>query len=214
MKHCYILLTLLSFSVVSLQAQSENWKLRTNKNGVKVYTQKVTGSSFEAFRGVMELECSIGSAVAVIRDIAAYPQWVYMTDTAMVLKTEGNVNYLYSVSKAPWPVSKRDVVYMSRMVQNPDTKEVIITLASVPDYFPLKPGMVRIPEASGFWQFTPMRSGNITVTYQVHSETGGSIPSWLSNMAATEAPYNILQNLRERVKLEKYRDAKPEGIIP
>jgi hypothetical protein len=214
MKKLTLSIFLAFLASVTLWAQTENWKLRTNKNGIKVYTQKVEGSSFEAFKGETVLNCKLTTAVAVLRDIPSYPQWIYMTDTALVLKTEGNEMYLYSVSKAPWPVSKRDVPYLSRMDQNPDTREVLISLTAVPDYIPPKPGMVRIPKANGFWKLTPIEADKVKVAYQMHSETGGSIPAWLSNMAATDAPYNILLKLHERVLLEKYRTASPEGIVP
>ena len=41
------------------------------------------------------------------------------------------------------------------------------------------------------------KGDNLTeVTYQVHTEPGGSVPSWLANSFVVDAPFNTLSGLR------------------
>jgi len=38
------------------------------------------------------------------------------------------------------------------------------------------------------------------VTYQVHTEPGGSVPAMVANKFVVEAPFNTLKGLRERAE--------------
>jgi hypothetical protein len=194
-------------------AKDYEWKISLEKEGITVYTSKVEGSDFDAFKGTIEVNASLNTVASVIRDVPAYPEWIYMTSSATLLNSEGNVFYLYSISKSPWPVSPRDIVYESRMVQNPETKEILITMKGVPDYIPKKDDFVRIDKADGFWLLTPIEGNRVRVTFQMNAEPGGKIPAWMSNMASTESPYTTLFNLRKMVSEEKYKNSKIEGIV-
>lgn len=68
-----------------------------------------------------------------------------------------------------------------------------------PDYLPAVEGYVRVTRVDGFWQFTPL-DDKTEVTYQVHMDPGGSVPSWLANKFVVEAPFNTLRALRERAQ--------------
>jgi hypothetical protein len=56
-----------------------------------------------------------------------------------------------------------------------------------------------VAEVKGFWKLVP--KGDATeVTYQVHTEPGGSVPSWLANKFVVEAPFNTLKHLKARAE--------------
>ena len=42
----------------------------------------------------------------------------------------------------------------------------------------------------------PKGADQTEVTYQVHTEPGGSVPSWLANKFVVEAPFNTLKALK------------------
>jgi hypothetical protein len=54
------------------------------------------------------------------------------------------------------------------------------------------------------------------VTWQHHTEPGGSIPNWLVNKLIVDTPFNTLRNLRSIVQEEKYEKVKlknsPDGV--
>lgn len=66
----------------------------------------------------------------------------------------------------------------------------------MPEYLPEVDGYVRVSRIDGFWEFAPKEGGEVEVTYQVHTEPGGNVPSWLANKFVVEAPYNTLRQLR------------------
>jgi hypothetical protein len=57
-----------------------------------------------------------------------------------------------------------------------------------------------VAQVDGFWKFTPKGADQIEVTYQVHTEPGGDVPSWLANKFVVDAPFNTLKALRERAE--------------
>jgi hypothetical protein len=114
----------------------------------------------------------------------------------------------YTVIHAPWPVSDRDTVTYSKIVQDPKSKIVTIYLKGVPGQYPVQSGKVRVPSLKGFWQFIPNKNGYTTVVYQLHSEPGGSLPDALANSTVVDIPYNTLLNMHKVVKQEKYQTGK------
>ena len=103
-------------------------------------------------------------------------------------------------------MTDRDLITHSRVIQNAKTLAVTILMHSKPSYIPRVKGLIRVPKSIGFWFFKPVKNGRVMVIYQLHSEPGGSIPSWLSNSAVVDMPYNTLRNLRREVV--RYRNAR------
>jgi len=68
-------------------------------------------------------------------------------------------------------------------------------------------------EAIGFWLFDPIESDKVEITYQMHIDPGGSIPAWVLNMFIVDAPIDDLKAIRERVKMEKYENAKYDFLV-
>ena len=72
-------------------------------------------------------------------------------------------------------------------------------LEGVPKYIPEEKGFVRVAKVDGFWKFVP-KGDQIEVTYQVHTEPGGSVPSMVANKFVVDAPFNTLKALKERAE--------------
>jgi hypothetical protein len=202
----------LSLFATFVHAQEDGWIKRLDKEGIKVFTTKAENSDLDVFRGTVEVESTLSAIVAVISDIGNYPLWMYKTEKASLIKTEGHTQYVYTVSSAPWPVKPRDNISMNQLKQNPDNLEILITMKAIPDYLPHKEEYIRIPEAMGFWNLTPLEKKMIRITFQMKSETGGNIPAKLANLSAVQAPYQTLSNLREEIKKPEYKFKRIMGI--
>jgi len=73
-------------------------------------------------------------------------------------------------------------------------------LEGVPTYKPEAKGYVRVAQVEGFWKLVPKGDNQTEVTYQVHTEPGGSVPSWLANKFVVDAPFNTLKALKEHAE--------------
>ena len=151
--------------------------------------------------------------MALVVDIAAHPAWIHTCTEGRLLKTVSEKEtFTYSVNGAPWPVSDRDAVVRNVIQQDPETLEVTITITAFPDYIPEKPYLMRVRKIDGYWSFNPLTNSQVQVIYQVHNEPGGKIPSWLVNSIVITQPYHTLKNMKKRVKVPKYRQAKYDFI--
>lgn len=183
--------------------------LEKEKNGVKVYTRRIEGSSLKEFKGVTAIRTSLTSLVALMDDTDALPRWLHNCGSAKLVQRISLAERItYTTVKAPWPVSDRDTVSYSKIVQDPKSRIITIYLKGMPDRYPVQSGKVRVPSLKGFWQFIPNKNGYVTVIYQLHSEPGGSIPDALANSTTTDIPYYTLLNMHRIVKEEKYQNAK------
>jgi hypothetical protein len=52
------------------------------------------------------------------------------------------------------------------------------TEAAEPNALPQKSGRVRIQRLKGYWSYVEISPGELDVTYSMHSEPGGNLPSW------------------------------------
>jgi hypothetical protein len=146
--------------------------------------------------------------VALIMDISTSVDWVYHTKSAMLIKqVSPNELYYYSEVNLPWPTENRDFVAHLIVSKNPGTKVVTIDGPAVKGMVPEKKGVVRINESKGKWTITPVGKDQIKVEYTLHTNPGGSIPSWLVNMFAAEGPLKIFENIKVQLQKPAYKNS-------
>jgi len=197
---------LLLFSVfLSFNSFSQEWELRKDSDGIKVFTRDVKGSSIQEFRGEVVAKSNLSTILSVIDNIADYPKWMYKCSYAERLKkVSESSGYSYSVLQQSWPVTDRDACTFYNVTQDSVTFVVTISIKGVSTYIPEKPDRVRMPKIKGSWQLIPVSKGVTKIVYQIHSEAGGEVPASLVNMFVTNTPYNNLLNLKKIVESPLY----------
>ena len=209
-----LFLAFLLFMVFILPHNLWGWELAKDKEGIKVYTREIKGSAFKEYRAVMKIEASLSSLVALVDDIAECHAWIHTCKEGKLLKrVSPKESYTYTINHAPWPVSDRDAVVHNTISQEPQSRVVIISIRGAPEYVPEKPGLVRVKKIKGSWRFSPGKDGLAEVLYQVHSEPGGNIPSWLVNSIVISQPFNTMKNMKKVDRQSKYLKAKFDYIL-
>jgi hypothetical protein len=206
-KYCIIALAgfALSFSGIG----QEGWKLQKDKDGIKVYTRDSDKSAFDEFRATMQLNQSIHSFVAVMRDVESLQKWAYNVKNARPLMILGDsLQYYYSEVSIPFPFTDRDGIYRNSYTWKSDSSLLVIDIDILPDYIEKKEGFVRIPFGKGFWRVKVLEDKRIDITFQMVVDPGGGVPSWLANMFVNETPTYTLTKLREIIVKEKYQNQK------
>jgi len=197
---------LLVLTITSALAQND-WKLSTDKEGIKIYTSIVPDSKIKAVKVECDLNATPAQLVAVVMDINTAPDWVYHVKSAKLVKQVSPAElYYYSEVTLPWPVANRDFVAHLIASQNPDTKVVTIDGPAVPGFVPVKKGIVRIGHSFGKWIITPIGTDQVHVEYSIHVDPGGSLPAWLVNIFATDAPLKIFENLKVQLQKPVYKN--------
>ncbi|WP_313027464.1 START domain-containing protein [Pseudomonas lopnurensis] len=193
----YLLAGVLCLASCWAQA-AEDWQLAKDEDGIKVYLQAVPGSPYKAYRGVTVIDADMGTLRRLMDSAADACTWIHECKEQKLLRREERQAWTYTRFNTPWPVTPRDCVV--HITEHEESDGAIRReLEAVPGYLPDEDGYVRVTRVDGYWGFVP-RDGKIEVTYQVHTEPGGSVPSWLANKFVVEAPYNTLRALRERAQ--------------
>lgn len=180
-------------------ACAEDWQLAKDEAGIKVYLSDVPGSKYKAYRGVTLIKSDIAKLRALQEDVAASCAWIHECQEQKLLKHEGDKSWTYTRFSTPWPVTPRDSILEVTTEQGADGG-LIRKLHGVPDYQPQEKGFVRVASVEGHWSMTPKADGMVEVVYQVHTDPGGSVPSWLSNKFVVEAPFNTLKGMRDKAQ--------------
>ena len=213
-KHFFGVLALSICLMGSLQVQAQvegidyDWKLKTDKSGIKVFTSNVPGSAFRATLATMTVDAFPASIVALIMDLENCKKWIKSCKKARVLEDiSATENYVYSVTSVPFPMKSRDMIGHVVWEVNSQTGKVTATGRAIPDRLELKKGLIRIEHADSNWHFTPLADGKTLVENYTHVDPNGPVPAFLVNLLLVGTPYNTFKGLRQRLKEGHYDNA-------
>ena len=139
-------------------------------------------------------------------DLESYPSFMPFTAECRVLKREKNSVYIYQ-RISPGIVTDRD--YTLRVVEKswPSSGAMAYSTqwTSANDVGPDKrKGVLRIQNCEGSWLLEPETSAKTRATYTVFTDTGGSLPAWIANLASSIGIRKIFTAVRRQVKDPKY----------
>lgn len=186
-------------ALVATGAQAEDWQTAKDQDGITVSLAAIPGSDYKAYRGVTTIKAPLAKVKALQEDAAGACAWIHECKLQKLLKTEGDKSWTYTQFNTPWPVTPRDSVMEITTVQGADGS-LTRNLKEVPTYMPEEKGFVRVAQVDGFWKLVPKGADSTEVTYQVHTEPGGSVPSFVANKFVVDAPFNTLKALREKAE--------------
>ncbi len=189
-----LILSILSVQIVS----SQNWQLKKEASGIKIYTRTIQGYKLKEFKGVATVDADLKEIEEALRDAKNHSEWLANCEESEILEDRGDEMIVYSVTEAPFPLSDRDNV--AEIIFKKNGSDLKVTLEGKPNYIPEKDDYVRVPFLSAYWLLEPLSDGKTQVTYQVHADPGGSVPTWLVNSFAVDNPYKTLECLRNYLK--------------
>lgn len=190
---------LLTFSLVAALAQND-CTLKLNKDSINIYSCKVEGQKFKASKSTFYLNSTLSQLAALVFDVDFYYAWNYKAKSARLLKKISDKEIIYHTEvNSPAPVDNRDFVIRLTAEQNPHTKELIIEAISIPGYIPEMKNVVRVPFSRAKWTIKPVSPTRLYVEYYVEIDLGGSVPAWMVNMVAHQAPHETFKALRENI---------------
>jgi hypothetical protein len=192
----------------------EDWKLKSNKDGIEVYVKDAENSDLKAIRVKCSLQATVSQITAIVLDVNTGAEWVYSTKSSTLLKQVSPLEvYYYSEVALPWPLTNRDFVAHLKASQNPATKVVTIDGPVIHNYVPEKKGIVRVNNSSGKWIISPAPKNMVKIDYTLVTNPGGSIPTWLVNLFAAKGPTETFRMLKEQAAKPAYKRVKLPSIV-
>jgi hypothetical protein len=195
----------------------DGWTLRQvdEAAGIQVWLETDPGP-YPRFRARMSLpHTRLASAVALLRDAASMPLWVYATKSAQHLSGGGGATGVSRViNELPGPLSDRESVVQWAWAV--DATGRVVTLSGRPAESPPEPlpDTVRMPGFASSWTLRALRGADedgVEVEFEGWANPGGNLALPFMRVFVAEsvwlAPLNTLRGMQKMLPLEPYRSA-------
>jgi hypothetical protein len=174
------------------------WKLKIDKDSIQVYTASSANSPINDIRISCTTHTSLSRLAGVIANFNAYPDWVYGTKSAYLVKQLSPADlYYYSEISFPWPAANRDFVSHVTVQQDTPTRIVHILAENIPGMVDEKRGVVRILHSVGKWTLTPLPNNAVAINYLLSVDPGGTLPPWIINVFSVKGPFETFRQLKK-----------------
>lgn len=192
----FLIISILTCLIVQAQ---KDWELVEDEDGIEVYIKDNPLSEFKAFKGLTFLKTDFESIHKILTDHSMH-QEVFPNNAGakLIEEKDGEYQIYYSLVDSPWPVDDRDGVYKTVFDFQENTRRYHIK--AIDGYVEEKPDVVRITQTISEWTLTRVSEGKIKVEYEVYSDPGGSVPSWLANATIIDQPIETLLAIRRKVE--------------
>src|SRR5207302_687265 len=184
---CALITIFLSGIAVSIfaaePAQTEDWKLVKQSNGVAIYSRPHAGSKLKEFKAVGEIDAATKTVHNVIDDVEAYTSFMpYTTECRVIARKDDSIltyqrvspkivsdrDYTLRIQKKSWPV-ENGLAYLNRW--EPANEDGPAE----------KPGVFRVKVCNGSWLLEPAGEGKTRATYSVFTDSGIVGPAFIAN---------------------------------
>ncbi|KAH9192288.1 hypothetical protein AeNC1_005728 [Aphanomyces euteiches] len=173
------------------------WSLAKEMDGVVVSRGVVPGNEWNCMKAVTRIQCSAEFLAGKLTDPTTMTSYDDNTDSVDVIKVvDDNTKILHVRAKAVFPTTAREVVIVT--AKGPIENGIVIATRSIEhEEVPLNPCYVRATTYISGYILTPISETECEVTMIVHMNLGGSVPSFIINMFAVDAPISLLRRLRD-----------------
>ncbi len=185
----YITLTILYFTNIKAQ---EDWELVKHKNKIKVYTRKLPGSDYVAFKAVMSVNATDKQIISTLKAITEYPNWFAYTASTTLLKETSNQIHFVMETDYPWPYNNECMSYTMEFTKKENGLHKI-TIAGTDQKTNCKQNLKK---ANGYI-LLKTDENQTKIIYIFHSEPSQNIPPWVINPNIHEMPYKTFIALRK-----------------
>jgi len=186
------------------EASPGEWKFISDQDGVTIYRRQRTRS--KESKAIGDIAASTDVVHAVLEDVDSYPSFMPYTAECRILKREGDSLIAYQRISAPM-VSDRDYTIRVRTTVKKTDGGTTYSSHWMTDNGagpPEKRGVVRVNLCEGSWLLEPTGPNSTHATYQIYSDSGGYIPSFIKNTAGPAGIRKLFAAIRKQVTNPKY----------
>lgn len=206
-KQLILCFSLTALWCVSNPANAQEWELKKEKKGIKVWTADKEESRIKQFKAEMIIEADMENVVAILLDVDNMHTWYDRIDFAKELKRNNAFSAVYLIKFGlPWPVKDRYAVVQSEITYDKESKTATIISKNEKGYLSEYEGLVRTSMLNSGWEVQSMEHGRVRVLHYGHMDPSGNIPAWLANSSIENGPIKTLSRMVE--KLPEYKGVK------
>jgi carbon monoxide dehydrogenase subunit G len=184
----------------AIAAEDAGWALVVERNGIEVYARALPGSAVKEVRATTEIAVPPAQVFAILLDSDKFVEFMpYIVEVRTVARDSPAVWYLYQRISPPF-VSNRDYTLRHQSFEEPQRGRYELRWEAANGHGPAaRGGVVRVEICAGSYIVEGLDGGARTrLTYQLHTDPGGSLPKWVINLANVESVPALLQAIARR----------------
>jgi hypothetical protein len=209
LRHRVCALILLAAAAALASDGNTSWKLRFERDDIRVYSNRVPGSPIDELKGECVLDAPLEVVAQVMLDVPSYTRWI--ADCVEARKfdcSDLTTCKLYFTLAMPWPVRDRDIVLQSTTEFLPSEGRIIGSVTALKEELvPKQKNRVRITSMRGTWIFEGINADTTRATFICWADPAGYVPAFIINMASVDVPFRTLRGLRNIVRDDAYKKA-------
>lgn len=185
------------FIICCFSGFSQEWKLKKDKNGIKVFVRELDSARIYEYKAVLVANCTAEKALEVLTDGNNLWKWNHQTSESKTIKEYSDREYVFWMKNDfTWPVKSRDnVVKVNVIFKENDTIKINLS-PERSNLVPENGNCIRMTNFKGHWIIIPKPENKIEIQQQLYGDPGGNLPVWALNTLLTNAPYNTFLNLK------------------
>lgn len=197
---CSALLFASGFPAFGEAVEDAAWAQVVERNGIEVYARSLAGSPVKEVRATTEIAVPPARVFAILLDSDRFVEFMpYIVEVKTVARDSATVWYRYQRISPPI-VSDRDYTLRHQSFEEPLRSRYELRWEAANEHGPpARNGVVRIEICTGSYIVEGIDGGaRARLTYQLHTDPGGSLPNWLANRANFESVPALLQAIAHR----------------
>lgn len=182
-----------------LSGQAHPWKTVNRDKGITVQTRPVAGSSIKEVRAEMVIPTDIDRVWAVITDVPHFTEYMpYLQEARIVSQKSATTSFVYQRLDPPL-VGQRDYTLRVTLQRDPNKQTYLRSWQAANSRGP-KPcaKCTRVTLCNGNWTLQSLGPKKTRAIYTLHTDPGGSVPSWVADMANTRSLPDLLRSVGQR----------------
>ena len=199
-------LLLIFFFVMSFSSafgEENGWKLKKDKDGIKVYTREKADTHIYMYKVVTQISVKPEVVYRQVVDFKENLQYMELVDSLRFLDHQKDRHYRnYMHFNMPWPVKNREMVMELQVTR--DRQTIYLESNDLPEHLTGQEGTIRIEDFQEKWTISEGNNPNeslITVTGWV--DPGGSLPVWVVNLFSVSTPFRFISGILQEVRKDQ-----------
>lgn len=186
-------------------ADTYDWTLVKNKDGIKIYMRSIEGTNRKQFKGVMEIAAPIASVADLVNTSSRNFEWINtFTESENLTPESGNTYYERTVLSMPFFANDRDL-FLKITFRQTETS-FLRAFTAIADYKPVDPKYVRMDLFDGYWAGQAVDKRRTKITHIVSTSPGGNLNENFANNFVAGASYKTMSQLRELMESQNMAD--------
>lgn len=206
-----LVVVLLVAHIAWTNSGSNEWKVVSDKDGIRVSTLKTPGYSLLKYKLDMHVDSRLSDVVFYMSDLNTGRDVGGVEIHRLQEVVAEPTIYAYDNYKVDLsPFGLVDVMIVNHYIQDPETKKVTINVYAAPNKMPVDPGIMRVHHLSNMFTLTAVKTGGVDIEFLSEMDLG--LPYVLQNLVFGGVVEQEGNKMRQMLKKDKFKNKQPAFI--